>query len=86
MINDSYEQIGSPARALLVDDEPSMRAALVRLLTLPGFEVGAAGSGAEAIIHFGQGRWDVVLTNLMMPGMRGDQLAAALRNRVHIHG
>ena len=64
---------------LLVDDEPSLLAAVSRFLTVSGFHVQCASSGADALSRFAKGAWDVVVTDLMMPGMKGDELARHLR-------
>lgn len=76
MINDAAP---SAQRVLVIDDEKTMLMAISRLLTRHGFEVDCASSGPEALSRFQKGRWDIVLTDLLMPGMRGDVLATMLR-------
>lgn len=60
-------------RVLVVDDDAAIRRALTRILT-PEHEVISVGSGGEAIDLVADGeRFDVVLCDLMMPRVSGDQ-------------
>ena len=69
-----------PPAVLVVDDEPSIRALMSRVLQTAGYEVVIAASGAEAIARFRDMKHcDLVLTDLMMPEMNGDELARRLR-------
>ncbi|MEK8022541.1 MAG: response regulator [Candidatus Hydrogenedentota bacterium] len=62
---------GMKLRALVVDDEAPMRAALARLLGARGFDVDTAATGEEAIALAEPGRFDLVILDLWMPGMNG---------------
>ena len=66
-------------RILVVDDEPSVGDAVKLLLKFDGHEVEATNSGKEALAMFKPGRFDLVFTDYTMPGMNGDQLAAAIK-------
>lgn len=66
---------------LVVDDEPSVCDALKMMLEFDGHSVLAASSGKEALQLFGQGKYDLVITDFMMPAMKGDELAAAVKAR-----
>jgi len=69
------------ARVLVVDDEPRMGKALERLLA-PDHEVAVAGGAREVLDLVERGEtWDVVLCDLMMPGMSGMDLHAELARR-----
>jgi len=62
-------------RVLIVDDEESMRDLLTSVLGDAGFDAVAVASGAEAVNRLGDGeRFDLVLTDLRMPGMSGEEL------------
>jgi CheY-like chemotaxis protein len=71
----------NPPRILLVDDNTIVRDMLVDLVGSLGYHADAAVGGEEALDLFDRGRYDVVLTDLVMPGMSGWQVLAALRQR-----
>ena len=73
--------ISQDPRILLVDDNAVVRDMLVDLVGSLGYSADAAGDGAEALALFDQGQYDVVLTDLLMPGMSGWEVLAALRQR-----
>jgi len=56
---------------LVVDDEPDVRLLLAREISDRGHEVVAVTDSAQAIEEMGRGNFDVVLTDLRMPGMDG---------------
>ncbi|HRT97543.1 MAG TPA: response regulator, partial [Planctomycetota bacterium] len=58
-------------RILVVDDEPLIRKGFARALQEDGFSVESAGSGDEALRLFGDGAFDLVITDLRMPGTDG---------------
>jgi DNA-binding NtrC family response regulator len=59
---------------LVVDDEEDLRQIIVELLTLEGFEVDAAGTAEEASEKIGRTAYDVLVTDLMLPGKSGVEL------------
>ena len=67
-------------RILYVEDEPDIRTvATLALRAVGGFEVIACASGVEAIAAAPQARADLVLLDVMMPGMDGPATLKALR-------
>ena len=66
---------------LVVDDEPLVRQTVQMLLQGDGYVVDQAKSGAEALALFEPGKFDMVFTDYLMPEMKGDQLAAAIKRR-----
>jgi sigma-B regulation protein RsbU (phosphoserine phosphatase) len=64
---------------LIVDDEELNREGLARRLQRRGYEVSAARSGREAIEVLGKRRFDLVLLDIMMPGMNGLEVLKFLR-------
>ncbi len=70
-----------PRHILVVDDEPLIRQSVQMLLEDDGFIVDEAGSGPEALAMYAPGKFDMVFTDYCMPDMRGDQLAAAIKQQ-----
>jgi CheY-like chemotaxis protein len=69
------------ARILLVDDNAVVRDMLVDLVGSLGYSADAASGGAEALALFDRNRYDIVLTDLLMPGMSGWEVLAGVRQR-----
>ena len=65
-------------RVLVVDDSPGLRRALARALREVGQEVTTAGSGTEALRVVEHRHFDVVVSDVQMPGMGGVELAERL--------
>jgi two-component system response regulator RegX3 len=68
-------------RVLVVEDEESFSDALSFMLRKEGFEVGIASTGTDAVSMFDQNGADLVLLDLMLPGMSGTEVCRALRQR-----
>lgn len=68
---------GSPSkgRILLVEDEPYALEALVEMLEAEGYQVTACETGDEALRANEKQSFDVLLTDIIMPGQRGTELA-----------
>jgi len=66
-------------RVLVVDDHPANRVLIREQLKTLGYEVDLAEEGAQALQRFTEGHYDVVMTDLNMPGMDGYTLARNLR-------
>lgn len=69
----------TPARLLLVDDEPSIREPLGEFLSGHGFVVDLAASAAEARERIAVGGYDLLVTDIMMPGEDGLSLTRFVR-------
>ena len=67
-------------RALVVDDETPIRELLRLHLELAGFEVSECGDGRDALERLGSIAFDVVLLDLMLPGIDGVALCRAARH------
>jgi two-component system, OmpR family, response regulator RegX3 len=68
-------------RVLVVEDEESYREALSYMLSKEGFEVIEARDGASGIAEFDRRGADIVLLDLMMPGLPGTEVFRQLRLR-----
>lgn len=70
-------------KILTVDDSRTMRAMLMRALASAGFEVFEAGDGLEALEMLTALKFDLIITDLNMPGMDGLQLVRQVRASRH---
>ena len=68
------------AHILIVDDEPQIRRVMRTTLSSNGYSVVEARSGEEALECFKRGGVDLVLTDLIMPGLDGSKLIDAVKN------
>jgi two-component system response regulator RegX3 len=68
-------------RILLVEDEESYRDPLSYQLTKDGYDVVTAATGPDALTEFDRGGADLVLLDLMLPGLSGTEVCRALRTR-----
>jgi DNA-binding NtrC family response regulator len=68
---ESRSAAADPIRVLVVDDEEATLRSFERILAARGFAVETATNGADAIARVAEGRTDVVLLDLMMPGLSG---------------
>ncbi|TSD77048.1 EAL domain-containing protein [Pseudomonas sp. KBS0710] len=69
----------SPATLLIVDDEPQVRKLLETLLQHEGYQTLTASSGEEALLLVAQQPPDLILLDIMMPGMDGYDVASQLK-------
>ena len=68
-------------RVLIVEDEESLADPLAYLLRKEGFEVATAADGPAALAEFDRSGADIVLLDLMLPGMSGTEVCKQLRVR-----
>jgi two-component system response regulator PilR (NtrC family) len=66
-------------RILIVDDELSMREFLSILLEREGYEVAVAGSAEEALRQIDASLFDLVISDVQMPGLNGIELLARIK-------
>ncbi|MFH1531983.1 MAG: HD domain-containing phosphohydrolase [Pseudomonadota bacterium] len=69
------------AHVLIVDDEQGIRKTLGMFLERDGHEVATAADGESARGLFEEGSWDVVVTDIVMPGAGGVDLLRELKER-----
>jgi two-component system response regulator RegX3 len=72
------------SRILVVEDEDSFSDALGYLLGREGFDVCVADTGTKAIEEFDRGGADLVLLDLMLPGLSGTEVCKQLRTRSNV--
>src|SRR5512140_2756336 len=68
-------------RILVVDDEPLVCQSIKLMLTSELHQVETSNGAVEAMAKFKPGCFDLVITDFSMPGIKGDQLAQALKER-----
>ncbi|MEU3610734.1 response regulator transcription factor [Streptomyces sp. NPDC006872] len=68
-----------PPTVLLAEDDRAIRNALERALSLEGYRVTAVADGVEALAHAHKNPPDVLLLDVMMPGIDGLQVCRVLR-------
>jgi two-component system response regulator RegX3 len=71
-------------RVLVVEDEESFSDALSYMLRKEGFEVAVAATGPDALEAFDRNGADLVLLDLMLPGLPGTEVCRELRSRSNV--
>jgi len=69
------------ARILAVDDDPVNLSVLAGMLSNEPYDIAYARSGREAIAMLGDGQWDLLIADVMMPRMSGYELTQQARER-----
>src|SRR6476620_35114 len=67
-------------RILLIDDDAAVRESMSRTLKSAGYTVEPAASGEEGLAAARQGSFDVILSDMRMPGMSGLELRKRVRD------
>ena len=76
----SHNHNGHPARILVIDDDAAVHSLLDAHLTALGYSVACTYSGAEGLAAAQQSTFDVIILDLMMPGLTGFDVADSLKN------
>ena len=71
----------TPRTLLVVDDDPSIHELIGAMLAGKNWEVDSAANGEEALSRLATRAYDLVLTDILMPGMDGLTLLGEMRNR-----
>jgi len=69
----------SPARILVIDDDPAVRDILARMLRTRGHQVTAVGEAEEGVERFQKEGFDLVFTDLGMPRLSGWEVGKAIK-------
>jgi DNA-binding response OmpR family regulator len=69
---------------LVVDDESIVREVVAQYLRQDGFDVQVAADGPEALSRFAQARPDIVLLDLMLPGIDGIEVCRRIRSQSNV--
>ncbi|MDQ7783130.1 MAG: diguanylate cyclase [Desulfomonilaceae bacterium] len=73
------EQSKAQARVLVVDDDPMVREVVVLAIEAMGYEVDACGNGVEALEKNEKRHFDLIVTDMRLPGLDGLSLIEKLR-------
>jgi len=79
-MNPHVPDSAAPGRVLVVDDEPNMLALFQKVLGKEGYEVVAVSSGEEAIGKLEAEWFDLLISDLKMPGLSGSELLKKARS------
>ena len=78
------ESMVSQPKALIVDDEPSSRATIEAMLASENYELYFAENGAQALSMASEIRPDIILLDVMMPGMNGFEVCKKFRSMPYL--
>ena len=70
--------MGDKAKILIVEDEEAIRTGLVDVFVYHGYEVDIADNGNDGLSMAGSGQFDLVLLDVMLPGINGFDIVSAL--------
>ncbi len=68
-------------RILLIEDEKITRKTLTDFISKEGYEIESSGDGLEALAIFEKGKFDVVVTDLRLPGMNGLEILKSIKEQ-----
>jgi two-component system, OmpR family, response regulator RegX3 len=71
-------------KVLVVEDEESYSDALAYVLRKEGYDVAVAGTGPDALTEFDRGGADIVLLDLMLPGLSGTEVCRQIRQTSNV--
>jgi CheY-like chemotaxis protein len=73
--------MNASAKVLVVDDDPAVRKSIDRILSSKGYAVITAENGEEALRKLNEEKYDLVYTDIRMPGMSGLEVAEQIKAR-----
>jgi CheY-like chemotaxis protein len=73
------------ADLLIVEDDPALRDGMLELLSIKGHQVRSADSGLAALPAIEARRPELIISDVIMPGLTGPQLLEAVRDRSEWH-
>jgi DNA-binding response OmpR family regulator len=71
----------TPINILVVEDDNDINQLLCRIIEKGHYVAQPAYSGTEAMIYLEQKKWDLVMLDLMLPGMTGEEILAEIRSK-----
>ena len=74
----------SATKILIIDDDADLVSLLTDNLQLEGFSPSPAYNGEDGLLKLSQENFDLVILDVMMPGMKGTEVLAKIREHSHI--
>ncbi len=71
-------------KVLIVEDDLDINNLLVNILKNEAFSVVSSFSGTEALLQFAHNNFDIVLVDLMIPGLSGDEVIKQIRETSNV--
>jgi len=72
-------EVRMPKKVLLIDDDPLVGGTVLTMLKRQGYDVEAVLSGAEALERVSEESYDLIISDIRMPGMNGIQAIEAIQ-------
>ncbi len=72
--------MGRPIRILVIEDEEAIREGLIDVLVFHKYEVDSAATGPEGLAKAQTGKFDLILLDIMLPGMDGYEICDRIRS------
>lgn len=69
---------------LVIEDDEDINRLLCNIVSKSGYSPKPAYSGTEALIYLNSGKWDMILIDLMLPGLSGEELLKKVTNESNI--
>jgi CheY-like chemotaxis protein len=76
------KEVKQPMTILVIDDDERVRTLLRNILLFGGYRVVEASDGESGMRHLEEGGFDMVLTDLGMPGMNGWEVTKLIKTRI----
>lgn len=71
--------MGNPIKILVVEDDADINKLLCHMLQNSGYNTVSAYSGTEALLNLKDENWDMVILDLMLPGLAGEKILEKIR-------
>lgn len=81
VMNRKQQPAADRPKILVVDDDPLNLTILVQILSLQQYEIVTTTNSIEALSMLDKNEWDLLISDVMMPGMSGYELSSAIRKR-----
>jgi DNA-binding response OmpR family regulator len=84
LINMRMITMNDAVNILIIEDDEDINRLLCNIVSKSGYSPKPAYSGTEALIYLDSGKWDMILIDLMLPGLSGEALLKKVTNESNI--